>query len=189
MKKAILVPSDIAQNVKPLDETLGNLDSEMMRIIHTQDIPMDVKLRKYNQVLQRFRTMQTERNRPYEIEIKDYNTHKVDIESILRGIPEKKIPQAKLLTDFITKQHPIQIEENGEITLNGTQIYNSNIVDIVHDLIRDRKTNLPPTGIENLARVLKQANMPLEYIGNKNRINLFHQHNPAPFRRPQNWEE
>ena len=45
MKKAILVPSDIAQSVKPIDETLGNLDSEMMRIIHTQDIPMDVKLR------------------------------------------------------------------------------------------------------------------------------------------------
>ena len=32
MRKAILIPSDFTQSVKPVDEALGNLDSEMMRI-------------------------------------------------------------------------------------------------------------------------------------------------------------
>ena len=42
MRKAILIPSDFTQSVKPVDETLGNLDSEMLRIIHEKNIALKV---------------------------------------------------------------------------------------------------------------------------------------------------
>lgn len=41
--------------------------------------------------------------------------------------------------------------------------------------MRDRKTHAAPVGLKPLAKALKQANVPLEYIGNKNRINYFQQ--------------
>lgn len=182
MKKAILVPSDFTQNVKPVDQTLNNLDSEMMSIIQNSVVPMDVKVRKYNQILQRYKFLQNDRNKPYTFQIEEQVTN-IDFERILKGIPETKIPLAKLLTDFLLKQENIHVEENGEITVNGTRIQNSNIIDIVHDLVRDRKTNLPPVGVEALAKVLKQANIPLEYIGNKNRHTLFQQTLQTPPRR------
>lgn len=194
MKKAILVPSEMMQSEKPVDETLGNLDIEMMRIINTRNLPADIKLSKYYQTLQRYKTLQTKRNNPYEIGIDSYTDTQINLDSILKGIPESKIPQARLLTDFITNQNGIHIEDNGEIIINGTKINNSNIVDIIHDLIRDRKTHLPPKGVEDLVKVLKRANIPLEYIGNKNRLQLFQhiqqQQQPPPFQRGHNeWVE
>lgn len=190
MKKVLLVPSDITQTVKPVDETLSNLDSEMMRIISAQDMPLDVKIRKYNQVLQRYKFLQMERNRPYQIEDLQQKNETIQYETILKGLPETKVPLAKLLTDFIMQQSNIQIENNGEISVNGSRIRNSNIVDIIHDLVRDRKTHLPPTGVDRILGVLKQANMPLEYIGNKNRLPLYMQTNPPTvLRRANQWEE
>jgi hypothetical protein len=179
MKKVILVPNEITQVIKPVDKTLENLDSEMTSIIYSTNIPLDAKLLKYNQVLQRFKFLQTERNKPYSIEIEERGSQKLDFDKILKGIPEKKIPAAKLLTDFISKLDNIHIESNGEISINGHRISNSNIIDLVHDLVRDRKTNMPPLGIEPLTFALKQANVPMEYIGNKNRLDLF-QANRSP---------
>lgn len=172
MRKAFLVPAEMTQSVKPMDRTLEGLDSEMMSIIENPDIPMDVKVLKYNQILQRYKFLQTERNKPYKIDIEEIS-HNTALNSIMKGMPETKIPLAKLLTDFIMKQGNIQVEENGEISVNGSRIYNSNIIDLVHDLIRDRKNNPPPVGIETLAKALKLSNVPLEYIGNKNRYPLF----------------
>lgn len=177
MKKVILVPTDITQIVKPVDKTLGTLDSEMTSIINNPNIALDLKLQKYNQVLQRYKFLQTERNKPYSIEIEEHNP-KLDFEVILRGIPEKKIPIAKLLTDFISKQDNIHIEDTGEITVDGQRIRNSNIIDLVHDLVRDRKTHTGPVGIQSLTHALKVANVPLEYIGNKNRLDLFQINSP-----------
>lgn len=172
MKKVILVPSDIGQQFKPVDETLGDLDADMMKILQAREEPADVKLAKYNQVLQRHRTLMTSRNKPYEIEIHE-NDPTIKESDVLGGIPDTKRPAAKLLLDFVNKQRGIEIANNGEVTINGNHIRNSNIVDLIHDLSRDRRTHTAPVGMNVLLEVLKQANIPLEYIGNKNRLSFF----------------
>lgn len=172
MKKAILVPSDFGQSLKPVDNTLGKLDSEMINILQDMSMSSDVKLAKYNQVLQRYRSLQFQRNKPYELEIRTPNSS-FNTESILKSMPKTKVPLAELLIDFIRKQSAIQIEENGELTVDKNRIRNSNIIDIVHDLVRDRKSKILPVGLEPLVRVLKRENVPLEYIGNKSRLTMF----------------
>lgn len=169
MRKAILVPSDIGQQVKPVDFTLNNLDSEMMRILEAGDLPVDVKLSQYNQVLQRHRSLLSSRNQPYKITVEEKDDTLKDVD-VLSGIPETKLPTAKLLLDFIHKQRNITISDNGEVIINGNHIKGSNIVDLIHDLSRDRKTRPPPIGANPLLDALKTANIPLEYIGNKNRL-------------------
>jgi hypothetical protein len=171
--KMILVPSDIGRDTRPVDETLNNLDSGMMKIIQDKNLPIDIKWKMYSQLLQRFRSLQNSRNKPIEIEVKSDKLVSIEDSDILEGVPEKKIHQARLLLDFIHKQHNIEIEENGELTINGNREYGSNIIDLIHDFVRERKTNLVPVGGKVLAKTLKSANMPLEYIGNKNRLELF----------------
>jgi len=181
MKKAILIPSDIAQVIKPVDDTLKSLDSEMLNMISNQELPLDLKMIKYNQILQRYNFLQTERNKPYKVEIEE--SHPIlmkTFDHILEGIPKKQLHIAKSLLDFISKQQNIQVESNGELTINGMKINNSNIVDLIHDLVRDRKTHPAPAGIKQVAKALKQANIPLEYIGNKNRLYYFQQEHQSP---------
>jgi len=180
MRKAILVPSDISKTVKPVDETLDRLDSEMMHTIQDANTPIDVKMIKYNQILQRYKFLQTDRDKPYRIETEENSEKLATMGNILDGIPKKHLPLAKSLTDFISKQQNIHIEDNGELTIDGTRIKNSNIIDIIHDLARDRKTHPAPVGIKHLTKALREANVPLEYIGNKNRWNHFQQESRSP---------
>jgi len=168
MRKAILVPYDISNAVKPVDEILNSLDSEMMYTIQDVNTPIDVKIIKYNQILQRYKFLQTDRDKPYRIETEE-NSEKISVmENIIDGMTKKQLPLAKSLTDFISKQQNIHIADNGELTIDGTRIKNSNIIDIIHDLARDRKTHPAPVGIKQLSKALREANVPLEYIGNKN---------------------
>jgi hypothetical protein len=184
MKKAILVPSEFGQHVRPIDESLSNIDSEMMRIMQMQQVPMDVKMRNYNQLLQKYMTMKNIRNQPIKLEVDDGESSMLVSENeVLDGIPATKKEIARLLFNFIRKQDNITIARNGEVTINGKRIPESNIVDLVHDTIRDRKTFKAPTGSSPFLKALKDANIPLEYIGNKTRlVNLLQ----TDILRPQN---
>jgi len=64
--------------------------------------------------------------------------------------------------------------------IDGDRIRNSNITDIMYDLTRDRK-NAAPVGTEYMIQTLKKANIPQEYIGNKNRLDLFHATPSTPY--------
>jgi len=182
MRKAILVPSDFAQqSVKPVDDTLIRLHSEMMNTIPNDSIPLDIKMIKYNQILQRYKFLQNERDKPYRLEIEDPSTiYSTITENVFDGIPKRQFPLAKLLTDFISKQQNIKIETNGELNIDGTIIKNSKIIDLVHDLSRNRKTHPAIVGIKPFAKALKHANIPIEYIGNKNRLYYFQQEPQSP---------
>ena len=144
-----------------------------MHIIKRPDIPFDLKVRQYNQILQRYMTMENIKKQPYELNIIEPSSDIISDETVLNGIPKKNIKSAHALWNFIKRNGKIKIAENGEVVVNGRKIYGSNIIDLVHDLSRDRKTNKPQNGIAEFAITLHDANVPLEYIVNKNRYNLF----------------
>lgn len=171
MKKAILVPSDFNLQRKPVDEPLGNLDAEMLRTLQSQNLSPDVKIRQYNQILQRYMSLKADRDKPYSLEITSAEPSTALDETVLKGLPPTKIEMGRMLLDFIDKQDNIIVEKNKEVTINGTRIPNSNIIDLVHDLVRDRKTHLPAIGSNRFLDALRIANIPLEYIGNKKRVN------------------
>jgi hypothetical protein len=195
MKKAILVPSELGQQVRPVDESLSNIDSEMMRIMQMKNLPMDIKIRNYNQLLQRYMTIKNIRNQPMKLDVYEKDTFGMPENEIIDGIPVTKKEIGRLLLNFIRKQDNIVIEPNGEVSINGNRIPESNIVDLVHDIVRDRKTFKPPAGSSSFLKALKSANVPLEYIGNKKRLTDLlqtailgspHPMSPAP---PIGWEE
>lgn len=173
----ILVPSELTSEAKSVDGILENLDSEMMNILRNTDIPVDVKLRQYNQILHRYNMLANAKHEPYKLDVVEVDNHSISDEEILSGIPKKNEKAAQALWRFVKRINKIQIADNGEVILNGRRITGSNIVDLMHDFSRDRKTHKPAKGSAEFAKVLKAANLPIEYVVNKNRYNLFHDDN------------
>ena len=58
--------------------------------------------------------------------------------------------------------------ERGELIHKGVAIRGSNAVDLVHDLLRNRKTP-DPVGWQQFANQMRAANIPMELVGNVTR--------------------
>ena len=56
-------------------------------------------------------------------------------------------------------------KDRGELLHEGVAIPDSNIVDLVHDLLRNRKT-VDPIGWQQFANQMHAANIPMELVGN-----------------------
>ena len=55
--------------------------------------------------------------------------------------------------------------DSGECLHEGVAVPSSNVVDLVHDLLRTRKTS-DPVGLQQFARQMHAANIPMELVGN-----------------------
>lgn len=62
--------------------------------------------------------------------------------------------------------------KNGELTTSGVTLPGTNIVDLIGDVMRARKTVAAPPGIDQFARGLSEINVPREVVGNRNRLSL-----------------
>ena len=81
----------------------------------------------------------------------------INFENNIKGIPETRTTLAKLLLDFIMQQPNINIDKKGEMAVNGNILHNSNIVDVVHDLVRGRKTPFTSNRTRNIGRCFKTS--------------------------------
>ena len=59
-------------------------------------------------------------------------------------------------------------DTSGVLSLNGTAVAHSNIIDLISDLTRSRK-NFQPQGVDKFISALARINFPLELIGNEHR--------------------
>lgn len=171
-KKIVLLPKEATETRRPIDSVLNGLEREMIDLLD-QNVAADAKLTMYNSLFNRFRKLTSQRNEPYKLQILEPVEQDISDKEILEGIPDTKLSNANLLLKFIQKTPNIQITENGEIIVDGNKIYGSNIIDLVHDLSRQRKTHAPAIGIAEIARALKKANVPIQAIGNKERLEYF----------------
>ena len=61
----------------------------------------------------------------------------------------------------------------GELIHEGVPVVGSNVVELVNDLLRKRKTD--PTGWQSFARQLRAMNLPMELVGNVDRRDYIRQ--------------
>ena len=59
----------------------------------------------------------------------------------------------------------VEWNDRGELVYKNTPVTGSNMVDLVNDVLRKRKT-FEPQGWQTFARVLKDANIPMDLVGN-----------------------
>ena len=155
------------------------LDEEMKTILDRKDLDDGTKVTLYNQVLQRYnglvdkRVKEPIRTISVNESTKGSKTRDEDEEedtpirrleaTVLDTVPKSLQVKARRLMEHLKRN--VAWSDRGELVHEGVPIAGSNAVDLVHDLLRKRKTDAP-TGWRSLAKQLRTVNIPMELIGN-----------------------
>ena len=157
-KMALVDPrllKSLRENPTPLpdaiDTALRDLDVEMTSILDGSDADESEKVRLYNQALLRYNDMTKARAaKPIPV------------------VVEVKKEAAATTASVVEPASAVTWNERGELIHKGVAIRGSNAVDLVHDLLRNRKTP-DPVGWQQFANQMRAANIPMELVGNVTR--------------------
>ena len=200
----------------PVDKILGDLPADMTSILKS-DADVSEKVPLYNQLLLRYNEMtkmhaaiptpvvvmksntvdnepvavmksNTVDNEPAAVVTAGQSTVPVNVVATLPKTLQEKGRQ------LLARLSKVEWNERGELMHEGVAIPGSNAVDVVHDLIRNRKTACDPVGWHQFAKQIRSANIPLELVGNVARRK--HMQKPTPTKRirkskfdiPTGWE-
>ena len=165
--KLFLVPEDVVQSWKsemrakqvdaPLESALNNIDKSMHNVLNNNNMNNHEKDKIYTQKLGNYISMRDRQNRQ-TIQSKKWPVDTVDT------LPKKYQTRGKALMKYIQSDDDIQWDELGQMSLNGNLIEKSNIVDLLHDSLRARKTSQKPKGWKELCRHFRSKNIPQELI-------------------------
>ena len=84
---------------------------------------------------------------------------------IIYTIPKKYKVKAKQLVKRLRAGSKVVWDANGAVTIDGTLVPGANIVNLVNDAMRDRRS--APPGHLQFGIALRQSTVPREFIGNK----------------------
>ena len=188
----ILVPAELSERLQPQQsKVIGSrgvsrtLDGEMSDILSDKKLSDESKWRKYSAALNRYMHFVNENRKPLELPIISSSIHRVEEEqekeehspnavdsirnTLLAVIPKKFINSATIIYDQLSLPHARSIiswDENGLVSVSGTPLAGSNIIDLVSDLTRFRKS-FNPEGWQTFATALAELHLPADLIGNK----------------------
>ena len=175
-KMALVDPrllKSLRENPTPLpdaiDTALRDIDAEMTSILDGSDADESEKVRLYNQALLRYNDMTKARAAkpiPVVVEVKKEAAATtalvVEPTDIVGTLPKTLQMKGRQLLSAVTWN------ERGELIHKGVAIRGSNAVDLIHDLLRNRKTP-DPVGWQQFANQMRAANIPMELVGNVTR--------------------
>ena len=148
---------------------LTRLDHEMYDILHTDALNDHDKWQIYRQILQKYlhklpaRPAEKKKIQPKKDE--DKNVIPISDDKILETVPNKFKNKAKKLLDFAKSVGNIEWDDKGLVKVNGQQIKDGNITDLINDAVRHRK-NFTAHGRQQFSSVMRQAGLPHEFVGN-----------------------
>ena len=145
------------------------------------DVPEDIKATMYAQQLQRANQLKNQVFRPGPSPVQMVSHTEQTMTSIsdtsqqlsaqiIDYVPKTMQNRAKLLIQKL-KDHSDNISrnDNGQLVLEGSIVPNSNIVDLVNDVMRKRK-GFNPENSNTFAKALAKINVPEDYLRNPDRI-------------------
>ena len=160
---------------------------EMNDWLEKDDVPEDTKATMYAQQLQRVKQLKNQvfRPEPLPVQMITHTEQTMTSESdsatpsqllnatdkqIIDSVPKTMQNRAKLLIHKL-KDHSdvISWNDNGQSVLEGSIIPNSNIVDLVNDVMRKRK-GFNPEHSNTFAKALAKITVPEDYLRNPDRI-------------------
>jgi hypothetical protein len=150
------------------------LDAEMHKIM-SDKAEASEKWKKYDQALQKYLFFVNEQRKPLELSLPDVpsatptqdNTFNTALRQKLVGIlPGSFKTRGGQLFDLLEAEKNITWDQGGLVTIDGALVPQSNIVDLVSDAVRTRKT-AQALSWGKFASLLKQLRVPIDLIGNE----------------------
>ena len=179
-KKMVIIPQEFMDNMRhPVmsapSTSLSQLDQDMQVILNLKGLSDDEKWNRYSIVLQKFLSITRKQRQPVSLPITESTEKLTDMkEEILAATPSMYRRKAELLYERLLHNSNIDWDKYGAVFINNNKIEGSNIVDLVSDIIRPRKTS-NPVGWQLFNRALALSNIPQEYIGNPRRQEFIQQ--------------
>ena len=184
-RKQILTP--------PMTQALKTLDSEMNDMLSSKQLYDEEKAKLYNQVLQRYLTYYDQRKgQPLHVKLatpKSLETPKPEEskesskesteeettiptaveEEVMKSVPKIYKSGARQLLDKIKENSDVlHWNKKGELMYENKPISGSHVVDLVNDILRQRK-GFEPVGWSVFARGLARMNIPENIVRNPQR--------------------
>ena len=157
---------------------------EMNDWLGKDDVPEDTKATMYAQKLQRVNQLKNQVFRPETspVQMITHTEQTMTSESdtseqlsatdkqIIDSVPKTMQNRAKLLIKKL-KDHSdvISWNDNGQLVSEGSIVPNSNIVDLINDVMRKRK-GFNPEHSSTFAKAFAKINVPEDYLRNPDRI-------------------
>ena len=155
-KKLVLVdPRMTRPSMK--DKTLSNLDTIISETLNSE-MSDDEKAKRYAMALRSFKY--------YDAPPAPAKDEKES--EILSSIDPSVQYKAKRLLDQLKRNPDVDWSGKGELIYKQSLIPNSNVVDLLSDVLKKKSTELP-TGWKQFAASLKETNAPRELISNTDR--------------------
>lgn len=183
-----------------LGQSLKQLDEEMRNVLERRELDFEDKTNMYYQTLWRYlRRLDQYRDKPIgTVNIKSPEPVGVEIKrdeaeetepgtlpssvekQVMESVPRTMRKKAERLLNTM-KRNPdlLRWNERGEIVHQGQVVKNSNLVDLVNDVLRKRKRAGTPPGWKPFASALGHANVPRDLIGHPDRWNYIRSQNEA----------
>lgn len=158
---------------KVAGDTVSELDREMTHLLNNKSLGDQDKWEQYQQVLQRYLHFATQKRKPIQLPVvemdvnDDRQTNSVlGNEQIVETFTKNYKKDARNFLKFLDgKKDLISWDDDGVVYIHREKIPHSNIIDLLHDVIRVRKSIQPP-GWEQLLQILKEINIPNEFVTN-----------------------
>lgn len=160
------------------------LDDDMKSILFNSNLPPDVKLNKYNEVLQRFmdkkKTLESTEH-PIKIKsdvtnnkIKDVvqdvkDNEKLDKDFIITAMPKPQQKKVTGLLQLLNKKPNFTWDQFGQIKIDNRLLPKTNIIDLLNFYSRPQnfKREQYPGGWDVFGKFLSDNNIPKIYLSNK----------------------
>lgn len=170
--KLYLVPEDVinawraeqrANAVdKPVDTAVHQMDSTMTKILGNNLSDYE-KEKLYSQELAKYMSL---RNQKQVLETPTHVRSSKDISDMMTTIPQMYRKKAEGLLNYLKEDSDVHWDDRGQVSIGSHKIFNSHILDLIHDAMRMRKKTARPKGWRELSAHLNKKNIPKTLTGN-----------------------
>lgn len=157
----------------------------MRDIWKRDDIPADEKIKHFTNELNNLKRRYDELVKPKPIEMimktSSSEAKKKDMlkERVLQTVSKSNKRNAELLIDYLkTKPNIIKWNEHDEMIFRDQVIPGSNMIDMIIDTVTSRKRSTIPSMSKSIfMKAIAEANVPSEWIKNKEHNNILQSYN------------
>ena len=144
-----------------IDTTLRDLDAETTSILDTSDVGVSEKVRLYNQALLRYNDMvryRAAKQTPVVLVKENEPIVTTDVMADVVTTLPKTLQE--MGSQLVSRLKTTKWNDRGELLHEGVAIPGCKLGDLVHDLLRKRKTS-DPIGWQQFASQMHAANIPM----------------------------